>query len=204
MKIKNILAITALVGLGMTAQAAPIVFDFLSDGSNLALGSSHTFTSGGASLTAYASSSQLYAKLANGESGLGLTGDPSGDNEIWAGEFIQLLSATGSSSFAISSISLDSTTAGEIANIYFSTVQGTLGILIGSVSSDTSFAISSIYQNGFIGVGAGGIGGGGTGSKASNVLIGSVTGYVPDGGTTVAMLGGAITALGLIRRKLVA
>ncbi|MEY4916663.1 MAG: motif [Verrucomicrobiota bacterium] len=204
MKIKNILAVTALVGLGMTAQAAPIVFNFLSDGSNVALGSSHTFTSGGASLTAYASTSALYAKNSNGEQGLGLTGDPTGDNEIWAGQFVQLLSQTGSSQFTISSLSFDSTTAGETSDIYFSTVQGVLGILIGSVNSNTSFNILSAYQNGYLGVTAGGIGGGGTGLEPANVLIASATGYVPDGGTTVAMLGGALTALGLIRRKLVA
>ena len=205
MKIKNILAVTALVGLSASLQAAPITFDFLSNGANVALGSQSTFTQSGASLTAYASPGQtIYAKdfgAGSGEQGLGLTSDPSGQNEIWGSTFIQLLSSTSVSGFAIDSITAGSTSGGEVSTIYYSTVLGTLGVPIGSVSANVAFAISSIYQNGYLGFGATGS----TGTqKGPNVLLGPVTGHVPDGGTTVAMLGGALTALGLIRRKLVA
>ena len=203
MKIKNILAITALLGLGMSAQA--ITFDFLSNGANVALGSQSTFTVGGASLTAYASpGATLYAKdfgAGSNEQGLGITSDPTGDNEIWGQTFVQLLSSTSSGAFAVDMISFGSTSDGELSNVYYSTTLGILGSLIGSFNSNTTFAIASQYQDGYLAVAAGGS----TGTQEpANVLLGAVTGHVPDGGTTVAMLGGALTALGLIRRKLVA
>jgi hypothetical protein len=119
MKIKNILAITALVGLGMSAQA--ITFDFLSNGANIALGSQSTFTVGGASLTAYASpGATLYAKdfgPGSNEQGLGITSDPTGDNEIWGQTFVQLLSSTGAGAFAVDMISFGSTSDGELSNV---------------------------------------------------------------------------------------
>ena len=201
MKIKNILAITTLVGLGMSAQA--ITVDFLSSGytANTALGNSATFSQGGASVTAYASGSEsLFLKDQGvGEQGLGINSDPTGNNEIYGSTFIQLLSSTGFGGFAINSLTLESVTGGEQAGIYYSAVLGTLGSFLGSVSADGSFNIAGAYQNGYIGVAV--YQGAGT---LNNVLLSTVSGNVPDGGTTVAMLGGALTALGLIRRKLVA
>ena len=199
MKIKNILAITALLGIGVSAQA--ITIDFLSSGytANTALGNSATFSQGGATVTAYASGSEsLFLKDEGvGEQGLGINSDPTGNNEIYGSTFIQLLSSTGAGGFAISSLTLNSVTDGEQAGVYYSTVLGILGTFLGSVSSNTTFDIASLYQDGYIGVavylGA---------ETPNNVLLSTVTGNVPDGGTTVAMLGGALTALGLIRRKL--
>jgi hypothetical protein len=196
MKIKNLLAITALVGLGVSAQATTITF--LENGQNLALGPSSTFTEGSASLTAYGNpqGANLYAKnLGSGEQGLGLTSDLSGQHEISGGNFIQLLSGTGAGQFDVQSLLMNSTTGGEVANFYYSAVLGTLGTLIGSVNSNTSFAILSQYQNGYIGIAAG----------SGNVLLSTATGVentVPDGGSTVALLGLALTGVGLIRRKL--
>jgi hypothetical protein len=193
MKIKNIIAVAALVGLGMSAQA--ITITFLENGNNVVLGSSSTFNEPGASLTAYASSGQsLFGKnLGAGETGLGINSDPSGQHEIYGSTFIQLLSNP--SVFAVSSVSFNSVTGGEIANVYYSAVLGSLGILIGTTSSNSTFLINSIYQNGYIGVASG----------AGNVLLASATGTaVPDGGTTVAMLGGVLAAIGMIRRKLFA
>ncbi|MDR3460078.1 MAG: VPDSG-CTERM sorting domain-containing protein [Verrucomicrobiae bacterium] len=195
MKIKNILAVAVLVGLGVSAQAVTITF--LENGANTTVGSSSTFTESGASLTAYASPGQtLYAKSQGaGETGLGINSDPTGDHEIYGSTFIQLLSSQ--SSFAVTSVTLGSTTGGEVASIYYSTVLGVLGTLIGSTTSDSTILINSIYQNGYIGIAA-------SGPTAANVLLGPVTGTVPDGGTTVAMLGLGLTAVGLLRRKLAA
>jgi hypothetical protein len=195
MKIKNIIAVTALVGMGISAQATTI--NFLENGSSVALGSQSTFTESGASLTAYASSgSTLFAKATGpGETGLGITSDPSGDNEIWGQTFVQLLSST-SGGFDVTSIGVSSVQTPDVAGIYFSAVQGVLGVQIGTLLADGSFSIASIYQNGYIGVAA----------VPGNVVLASATGNasVPDGGTTVAMLGLGLTAVGLLRRKLAA
>jgi hypothetical protein len=193
MKIKNILVVSALLGLGISAQATTITFQ--ENGSNHTLGSSSTFTEGAASLTAYASPGQtLYAKnQAGDEKGLGINSDPTGDHEIYGSTFIQLLSST-SGGFDVQGISLGSVTFPDVANIYFSTVLGTLGTKIGTYLSDTTFSIASQYQNGYIGVAAG----------DGNVLLGAVTGTVPDGASTMLLLGSALTGLGLLRRKLAA
>ena len=97
----------------------------------------------------------------------------------------------------MNSISFGSTTGGEIADIYFSTTLGALGTLIGAVTSNTTFAIPLADQGGYIGVA----------SPNGNVLFASATGVnntvgVPDGASTVAMLGGSMMVLGLSRRKL--
>jgi hypothetical protein len=193
MKIKNILAVSALVGLGVSAQATTITF--LENGANVDLGSSSTFTEGSASLTAYASPGQeLYAKNKGGdEIGLGINSDPTGDHEIWGSTYIQLLSST-SGGFDVTGISLGSVTGSDVAKIYFSSSLGTLGTLIGTYTTDTTFSVASADQNGYINIAVGG----------GNILLGAVTGTVPDGGSTVALLGLGLTAVGLLRRKLAA
>ena len=195
MKIKNILAITALVGLGVSAQATTITF--LENGSNIPQGSSASFTESGATLTAFASPGQtLYAKNLGGtETGLGIVSDPQGDHEIWGSTFIQLLSST-LGGFDVTSLGVSSVQPPDTATIWFSLIQGVLGVQIGTVFADGSFAINGAYQNGYIGIAAG----------SGNVLLNSATGTAsaPDGGTTVAMLGLGLTAVGLLRRKLAA
>jgi hypothetical protein len=91
---------------------------------------------------------------------------------------------------------LGSVQPGESALVYWSTKLGVLGTtLIGTVTGDGFVDISGYNMTGYIGITAG----------TGNVLIDGVTGTadVPDSGTTVAMLGCALTALGLARRKLV-
>ena len=126
---------------------------------------------------------------------MGINSDPTGDHEIWGQTFVSILSST-ITGFDVQSISFGSVTGGEIADIYFSSTLGSLGTLIGAVTSNTSFSIASIYQNGYLSVA----------SPNGNVLLGSATGInlvgVPDGASTVAMLGGSMMVLGLIRRKL--
>jgi hypothetical protein len=197
MKKLQYLAMAVIVGFSVAANATPITFSFLENGSNLTLGNTSTFHQSGATLTAWASPGQiLYAKNQSaGEQGLGINSDPTGDHEIWGQTFVSILSST-VTGFEVNSISFGSTTGGEIADIWFSTTLGSLGTLIGAVTSNTTFAIGSLYQNGYISVS----------SPNGNVLLGSATGInivtTPDGASTVALLGGSMMVLGLIRRKL--
>ena len=191
----KILTTLAVVGLAVAAQATPVTFTFQENGSEVNLGNQSTFTSGGVSITAYADGNgSLWAKLRSGESGLGLTSDLSGQDEITGNHFIQLGLPT-TPITTLSLVFLTSITSGERADIYFSKTKGTLGALIGSLSSSTSFDVSA-YTSGYIGVSAG----------VGNVLIESLTADLrtPDGGSTMLLMGSALTAIGLIRRKLVA
>ena len=191
----KILTTLAVVGLAVAAQATPVTFTFQENGSQVNLGNQSTFTSGGVSITAYADGNgSLWAKLLGGESGLGLTSDTSGQNEITVGHFIQLGLPT-TPITTLSLVFLTSITSGERADVYFSNTKGTLGGLIGSVTSNTSFDVSA-YTSGYIGISAG----------IGNVLVESLTADLrtPDGGSTMLLMGSALTAIGLIRRKLVA
>lgn len=203
----KILTTLAVVGFAVAAQATPVTFTFLENGGNVSLGNSSTFSSGGASITAYGFASSggaataIFAKDQGvGEQGLGIVSDPTGNNEIWGSSFVQLFANGGLPTI---NLSFGSTDNGEIANIYYSSTLGTIGTLIGSVTSETTFDIASIYQNGYISVSASGA----TDSGVPNVLLGSATVNTPpapDGGTTIALLGAALSAAGMIRRKLVA
>ena len=202
---KALITTLAIAGFAVAAHATAVPFTFLENGSNVALGTSSTFTESGVTLTAYGfngtgGTATLFAKddgAGSGEQGLGITSDPTGENEIWGTTFVQIVAGAG---LPTVQVSFGSTTDGEAANIYYSTTLGTLGTLIGSVTSDTTFAIASAYQNGYIGIQAGGNNGG-----TPNVLLGGATlntPSAPDGGTTVAMLGGVLAALGMARRKM--
>lgn len=195
MKKNTLLTTLAVVGLAVAAQATPVSFNFQENGSNIGLGSSSTFTESGISLNAYANpGNTLWAKLESGETGLGLTSDLTGDHEITSGNFIQLGLPT-SPVTSLTLVFLSSVQAGETATIYYSSTLGSLGSLIGTVTSDTSFDVSP-YSTGFIGISAG----------TGNVLLESLTvdARLPDGGSTVLLMGAALTAAGMIRRKLVA
>lgn len=197
----KILTTLAVIGFAVAAQAVPVTFNFLENGSNLALGNTSTFTEGGVSITAYASGRDiLYAKnLGVGvETGLGLTSDPSGQNEITPGHFIQLGLPT-TPITALSLLFVQSVTGGETALIYHSATLGVLGTLIGTLTGSGQSIDVSAFTTGYIGVTAG-TGGG------QNVLIESLTAELrtPDGGSTMLLMGSALTAIGLIRRKLTA
>jgi hypothetical protein len=194
MKIKTLLTGLAAATLAVSVQA--ITIDFQSNGSNLSLGTSSVFSFTGGSVTAYASAGggNLYAKSQGaGEIGLGLTSDPTGNNEVWGNYFIQIKATT-----AISQIGISSDTVNDIAYIYASGAYGSLGTFLFSTAADGVFAIPTAYQTGYFINVAEGPGGG-------NVLLASVTANtpsVPDGGSTLMLLGSALAGLSLIRRKL--
>ena len=193
MKIQHILTAAALLGIGLSAQAVTLNYTFQENGTGT-LGASSTFTEGGYSIVATGVGDTLYGKnLGAGETGLGVTSDF--DHEINANGWVQLdVSQLIGSSLA--TIFLSSIQAPDTAKVYFSDTAGTLGTLISTLTTDGSLDITSYLSHRYIDVTAG----------AGNVLVAGLTATipnrVPDGGTTVAMLGGALTALGLIRRKL--
>jgi VPDSG-CTERM motif len=191
-----------LVGIGivLAAQAkATVMFTFLENGSGNK-GPSETWTVSGLSLTAYgfnaSGATDLWAKNGGpGENGLGLAEDPTGDHEISTFDFVQLKLPTTPPSTFLSAL-LASVQNGEEADIYWSTTLGSLGTMIGSISnSDGTFFIpSGQYQNGYFGVTAG---------HANVLLAGAVFEQnVPDGGTTIMLLGGALVGIQILRRKL--
>lgn len=196
MKMKNIIAISALVGVGISAQAITVDYTFLENGLGN-LGPTSTFNEGGYSVTATGENDTLYGKEQGGdENGLGVaTTDP--DHEINTVGWVQLnISALSGASLA--KIFLGSVTPPDIAEIYYSDTANTLGTLITSVTADGSVDITSYLSHKYIDVIAG----------AGNVLIDSlqanIPSNVPDGGTTAAMLGATLAGLGLVRRKLAA
>ena len=199
MKHKFTTMIMALAAMGALAtQANAVTFDFQSSGSNLNLGTTETFTVGGISLTASGfltngTPTILYAKnLGASETGLGTTADPSGQNEIFTGDFIQLtLPTTPPTNFQM--VLLASVQFGESAKVYFNTAPGTLtgAILIDTITNaDGSVTIPAIYQTGFIDITAG----------AANILLESATVSTPDSGSAVALLGIALAGIEGVRR----
>ena len=201
MKHKFTRMIMALAAMGALAtQANAITFDFQSNGSNVPLGTTSNFTVGGFSLTASGfltngTPTILYAKnLGASETGLGTTADPSGQNEIFTGDFVQLtLPTTPPSNFNM--VLLASVQSGEQALVYFQPLSspGTLvgATLIGTITNaDGSVTIPAIYQTGFIDITAG----------AANVLLESATISTPDSGSAVALLGIALAGIEGVRR----
>src|SRR4051812_31918800 len=130
----------ACMACAITTQANTVTFNFQENGPGT-LGASSTFTESGISITATAQAGQtLYAKNDGGdETGLGLTAEA--DHEIDGTHFLQLTVPT-TPATNLKLIFLGSVQPGEVANIFFSTTLGSLGVPIGSVSADQSFDIS--------------------------------------------------------------
>lgn len=201
MKKTSLLLAAVVIALGAQAKATDITFNFQENGSNVALGPVNNFTESGFTLTASGffkagGPTTLYAKnLGGDEVGLGLTHDPSTQNEITTDDFIQLTLPTTPPSTATMAL-LASVQVGEQALVFFNTVPGTLAgaVLIGTITNaDGSVTIPAGDQTGFIDVTAG----------AGNVLLAGftvTTPSVPDGGTTLMLLGSALGGLGLVRR----
>ena len=193
---------TMACAFAAAANANTITFGFLNHGHNVDLGSTFTFTQGGYSLTATGFTTaglptDLYAKFASGnkhETGLGTA--RGNDHEINSTDFIQLTLPTTSSSF-LKSIYLGSVQPGEMARVYFTTTPGSLigATLIGTMKGkDGSITIPNADKHGYIDIVA----------ASGNVLLHSaVIDTIPDAGETLGLLGLAVTALGLLRWRLV-
>lgn len=195
---KIILLLVAAVGsFALTTNATPIRFQEFGD-----KGHSFVFSQNGYSvtLTAFFTSgmdTHVYFNAGGGDNdGVGTTGDPSGDNAIATTTFIQLTVPTNPASI-LDSISIGNIGAGESANVYFTTLSGSLAgaILIGTLTANGSVAVGPLYQNGFIDITAG----------SGNVLLTGIdvsAVSAPDTGSTCSLLGISLVGLAALRRKL--
>lgn len=192
---------TVLIGLAMAASlpAGTILF-----GGGGSLGSSHTF--GAVTATGYLSNGvtgTLFGKGSAGtgsEDGLGLTADPTGDNEIYArlatgapaNDFIQLdiLGLSGPISISMGS------TGGDTWAVFGSNTAGTLGTTMlasGGGDDGAEVAVTNATNWRYLDVRA----------VTNNVLLQDLvyTSSVPEPGTLgIVGLGGVL--IGLLRRKL--
>ena len=177
--------------LAASAQADIITFNFLENGTGDLGSSTQTFMESGISLTATSSGPHLFVKTGGGdENGLGLAGTP--DNEINGRDYISLQVPTIPPSM-LNMILIGSVQAGESGSVYFGSAPGMLTTLLGTLTGiDGGVPISGL-GSGWVTVVA----------PTGNVLIDSVTATIPDGGTTVALLGSGLAALGFFRRKLI-
>ncbi len=205
MKHKFTTMIMALAAMGALAtQANAVTFDFQSNGQNVNLGPTSTFTVGGFSLTASGflvagGTADLFSKFTSGdptETGLGFAIDPTlptNQHEIVNTDFIQLtLPTVPPSNF--NEVLVASVQPGETALVYFSTTPGSFAgaTLLGTLTGNGSIIIPPGDQTGFIDITAG----------TGNVLLESVTISVPDSGSAVALLGIALAGIEGVRRAL--
>ena len=202
---KNLLMALAFAGLATSLHANTVTFDSTVWGTSGDLGvSSQTFSSGGVNLNISTTTSaaggptstaHLYAKNGGGdETGLGVT--PAAEFEINPTIGLTILVPSG----GLLSLTLGSVQSGEAATVFWGTSFGATTFGFPLVTANGPVNVSSVPAGDYITIYGSGIGG-------QNVLLDTVVANgpsVPDGGTTLAMLGGALTVLGLVRRKLVA
>jgi hypothetical protein len=204
MKVTSLVTMLGCLGVAAVAQAGTVSINFQQNGTGDLGAGAKTFTQDGVSLTAQGFSASggvdLWAKTSGDptETGLGLANDPN-DHEILPGSFVQLtVPPSGVSGAILTLIMTGSIQSGEIVDVRFGNTSGTLGTtVIGTQTGGGTASFTIPSGTGFVDVT----------SDAGNVLLDAAvitTPNVPDGGTTIVLLGGAITALGLIRRKLMA
>jgi hypothetical protein len=136
----------------------------------------------------------LFAKTAGGdEEGLGLTNDPTHDDEITVGNYIQLdLSGLKAISFTVK---IGSSTGSDAYALYDSSMKGIAGTVFASGTTEKTFTFTAaeIAADPFISLTA----------TSGNVLVGPGTVTpVPEPGTLLSM-GAGFIAIGLgLRKKL--
>jgi len=198
----RLLAMAAALAVGLISQASAVTFTFLENGTGDLGSSTATFTESGLTLTAGGfgtPAANLWGKNDGpGETGLGLSVDAGGDNEIDKDHFVQFDSHL-SPSGTTSSLILGSVQgAGEAAAVYGSNTWGIRGNLLPTGPLDGN---DNVNLSGWLGtyrffsvttIGA---------NADANVLLGSVSATVPDGGTTSLLLGLGLISLAIIRRK---
>ena len=205
----SLFAAGTLLLIGLTsAQADTVTYDFLAlhpVTGDMGAGAMNFTPIGSPTLTAsgfYLSGSaqDLYIKNGGvGESGLGLVADPA-DHEIESTDFVQLdLNNLLLAGFTNFTITLGSLQTGEGGTIDLTNTAGTMTgatfgqtLLGGAVTQSWSFTDTNKR---YVDITGAGIAGG-------DVIIESLT-TVPDGGMTVALLGGALIGLVAFRRRFI-
>ena len=211
MRTKHLFSVLGCAGLALATQvnAATITFDWGTDASLGAPGdqgvTSKTFSKGGASLTiaSFGSGGDLWIKnLGGSESGLGQANESAHEISSASG-FLQISLPPSPPGSTLDLLVSGSVQSGEHSAVFFSLVNGTLGLVpvIGSAgpgAEQEQFIIpAGLFP--YIDITA----------SSGDVLVDTAqvttpNVRVPDGGMTVALLGGALTALGFARRKMVA
>jgi hypothetical protein len=191
------------LGFAAAAQAGTVSINFQEDGTgDLGVGPK-IFTESGASLTVQGFSAtggvDLWEKVTSGdptETGLGLANDAD-NHEILPGSFIQLsIPPTGVAGVVLTLVMATSIQAGETVEVTFGDASGVLGstVLLPGPLTGTGTSSYTIPPSShpFIDITA----------LSGNVLVDAAvitTPTVPDGGTTILLLGGVSTILGLCR-----
>lgn len=198
----KLLATSAAFAVALVTQARAVTWTFLENGTGVNLGSTSIFVESGFSLEARGyliagGTAELWGKNDGaGEMGLGMVNDLGGDHEIDKLHFAQIDSHL-SPSGVTNSLMLGSVQgADEKAAVYGSNAWGTLGTLLTTWDSNGNVDLSSwlgTYE--FFSVTT-------IGANANaNVLLGSVSATVPDGGMTSVLLGLGLISLAAIRRR---
>ena len=201
MKNNWVLTMTACIGFAAAAHANDVTIDFQNNGTGNLGVTTDTFSDNGASIVASGFSASgpvnLWVKNAGGdETGLGLANDTV-DHEILPGSFIQLTLPPGPPGSTLKLVVTGSIQALEQVEVFSGPNAGVLNSTpVGSqVGGETATFTIAPGTTGFIDITSG----------TGNVLLDSAVVTVPnvhDGGLTIALLGGALTALGVARRKL--
>jgi hypothetical protein len=202
-----------LIALGTAGMlAAPTVdacvYNLNTGTANSAIGTSVTIagtatagTTCGSSVTLAANGSgspQLFNKQAGaGETGLGLTNDPSGDNEVTPGSFIQIdLNSVTNPTIALSAAG-NSVQGGESWEIFGSNTSGTIGttVLHGPDTSMNEVTFTNPTNFRFLDFTA----------ATGNVLLAALDSFDTPVGTpepaSLAILGASLLGFGLMRRR---